>query len=329
MSVNPKRVHGELLKAFQLLGNKYGVHAVFEDFLAMYAYAISNSVDAYHYKKREADYMRIVKKYSREEIEQIVALGGHLIMELESQSGYPQDILGPLFHELNLHNEYAGQFFSPQNICDAMAQMAIGTDKLNNGKAYITVMEPACGSGAMVLAAAKALQAQGRNYQQEMIAVCIDIDFKCVCMTYIQLALHGIPAIIIHGNTLTTEEHSRWYTPMYFIGEWYWKEPRLGITDVLKPEVEAYRMASSSMYAALRKIHCNTEAADIRAAPLQVESEENQPVAVPESIEKEEQPRLMVEKKKRKKKNQVEQLSLFGLAAEDESSIKIAGEIYE
>ena len=29
MSVNPKRVHGELLKAFQLLGNKYGVHAGF------------------------------------------------------------------------------------------------------------------------------------------------------------------------------------------------------------------------------------------------------------------------------------------------------------
>ncbi len=37
----------------------------------------------------------------------------------------------------------------------------------------------------------------------------------------------------------------------------------------------------------------------------------------------------MVEKKNARKKNQVEQLSLFGLAAEDESSIKIAGEIYE
>ncbi len=69
-----------------------------------------------------------LKKYSREEIEQIVALGSHLTMELESQSSYPQDILGPLFHELNLHNEYAGQFFSPQNICDAMAQIAIGDE---------------------------------------------------------------------------------------------------------------------------------------------------------------------------------------------------------
>ncbi len=322
MPVNPRGVHGELLKAFKLLGNKYGVHAVFEDFLAMYTYAISNSVDAYHYEKREADYMRIVKKYSLEEIEQIVALGCHLTMELESQSGYPQDILGPLFHELNLHNEYAGQFFSPQNICDAMAQIAIGADKLNNGKAYITVMEPACGSGAMVLAAAKALQAQGRNYQQEMIAVCIDIDFKCVCMTYIQLALHGIPAVIIHGNTLTTEEHSRWYTPMYFIGGWYWKEPRLGMTDVLKPEVEAYRMASSPMYAALRMLHCDTKTTDIRAAPLQGESDNSQPVAALELEEQKEQPGKMVEKKKK----QVEQLSLFGLAAENESSIKITGE---
>ncbi len=94
-------------------------------------------------------------------------------------------------------------------------------------------MEPARGSGAMVLAAAKALQAQGRNYQQEMIAVCIDIDFKCVCMTYIQLALHGIPAIIIHGNTLTTEEHALVYANVFY-WEWYWKRAKVRYNRCVK-----------------------------------------------------------------------------------------------
>ncbi len=32
-------------------------------------------------------------------------------------------------------------------------------------------------------------------------------------MTYIQLSLYGIPAVVIHGNTLTQEAWSEWFTP--------------------------------------------------------------------------------------------------------------------
>lgn len=327
MPVKAKGVHGELLKTFRLVGDRYGVHSVFEDFLAMYAYAISNSVDAYHYEKRETDYMRIFKKYKREEIDQMVALSGLLATELELQSGYLQDILGPVFHELNLHNEYAGQFFSPQHVCDAMTKMSLGQGQSDNEKGYVTVLEPACGSGAMILAAAQELKRQSRNYQQEMIAVGVDIDFKCVCMTYIQLALQGIPAIVIHGDSLAVKEYSRWYTPMYFIGEWYWREPRLGITDKLKPEVEAYRLASSPIYAALQRIRRDAKATDIRAAPPPAETKEKKTVIIPDVIKQRAQSGQITKKKKNKK--QVEQLSLFGLAAENESSIKITGEIYE
>lgn len=327
MPVKAKGVRGELLRTFRLLGDRYGVHSIFEDFLAIYAYAISNSVDAYHYEKREADYMRIFKKYRREEVEQMVALGGLLVTELELQSGYPQDILGPVFHELNLHNEYVGQFFSPQHVCDAIAKMSLGQGQPDNRKGYVTILEPACGSGAMVLAAAQELKRQGRNYQQEMIAVCVDIDFKCVCMTYIQLALHGIPAIVIHGDSLTVKEYSRWYTPMYFIGEWYWREPHLGVIDKLNPEVEAYRLTSSPIYAALQRSQCDAKATDIRAAPSPAEAKEKETVIIPDVIKQQAQSGQMTKKKKSKK--QVEQLSLFGLAAENESSIKITGEIYE
>ena len=51
------------------------------------------------------------------------------------------------------------------------------------------------------------------DYQTKMRAVATDIDLKCVHMAYIQLSLYGIPAVIIHGNTLTVEEWSHWFTP--------------------------------------------------------------------------------------------------------------------
>ena len=43
-------------------------------------------------------------------------------------------------------------------------------------------------------------------------------------MAYLQLSLYGIPAVIIHGNSLTNEEWSRWYTPVYMVEGWPFRE---------------------------------------------------------------------------------------------------------
>jgi hypothetical protein len=39
-------------------------------------------------------------------------------------------------------------------------------------------------------------------------------------MTYIQLTLLHVPAVVILGNTLALEEREHWYTPAHFIGGW-------------------------------------------------------------------------------------------------------------
>lgn len=57
-----KETHKELLDTFRILGQKHSIFTAFEDFLAMFAIAISNSVDKYHYEKQEIEYIRIVKK---------------------------------------------------------------------------------------------------------------------------------------------------------------------------------------------------------------------------------------------------------------------------
>lgn len=51
------------------------------------------------------------------------------------------------------------------------------------------------------------------DYRHNTFFVAQDIDIRRVWMAYIQLSLYGIPAMVIHGNTLTMEEWDRWYTP--------------------------------------------------------------------------------------------------------------------
>ena len=65
----------------------------------------------------------------------------------------------------------------------------------------------------MVIGAVWAMQRKGIDYRRKSFFVAQDIDIRCVWMAYIQLSLYGIPAVVIHGNTLTMETWSQWYTP--------------------------------------------------------------------------------------------------------------------
>ncbi len=49
-------------------------------------------------------------------------------------------------------------------------------------------------------------------------------------MTYIQLSYLGIPAVVIHGDSLLAKEYTRFYTPINMIGDWLYREP-LSLTD--------------------------------------------------------------------------------------------------
>ena len=53
----------------------------------------------------------------------------------------------------------------------------------------------------MVIALAREMRELGINYQQHLHVTAIDVDPKCVHMSYVQFALLHIPAVIIHGNT--------------------------------------------------------------------------------------------------------------------------------
>ncbi len=220
----------EIIKAIQKLTYGHTTWDIFQDWLEMSAILISNTVDWGQQKKCEERYMEIVKKYSKEEMEQFTKMLDLLIEEMTRQTEIsgPCDILGEVFHGLELHNKYHGQFFTPFHICECMGRMVLDDSlhKTIDDRGYVSLCEPCVGAGGMVIGFANAMQQEKMNYQQQLCVTACDIDLKCVHMAYLQLSLYGIPAVIIHGNSLTLEEWSRWYTPAYMIGMWPLKERR-------------------------------------------------------------------------------------------------------
>ena len=75
----------------------------------------------------------------------------------------------------------------------------------------------------MVIGLALAMKEAGYNYQKQLLVTAVDIDIRSVYMTYIQLSLLGIPAIVCHGDSLAVKTYSTWYTAMYILGGWKYK----------------------------------------------------------------------------------------------------------
>lgn len=145
-------------------------------------------------------------------------------------------------------------------VADMMGQISAG-DKALPECGYITALEPCVGAGAIVLGFANALMKQGLDHRTQLVIAGVDIDLRCVHMAYIQLSIYGFPAVVIHGNTLTTEEWSRWYTPVYIADKWVWRHP-CGITGKQSPEDEKLKLATEPMYAAIRRMEALTRSTE-------------------------------------------------------------------
>jgi hypothetical protein len=216
-----------ITKLITSLSHRHGAWQVFADFNEMAATALSNAVYLAQRDRREARYMEIIKRYTPDELAKFPEMLAALTGALENET---TDVLGRTFHELELHNKYAGQFFTPYPICQMMATMTLGPEadirSKIEGRGFITASEPACGSGAMVIALAHGMKDLGINYQQHLHVTAVDVDAKCVHMAYTQFALLHIPAIIVHGNTLKMEEWDHWFTPAHILGGWQRKLKR-------------------------------------------------------------------------------------------------------
>lgn len=185
----------KIIKTIQSMIGKYGVYNIFEDWVRMIALAYANQI--FFSQKREDEYLETMKKYDDAERSKFYEMYAWLLEWAEEQM---TDMLGYIYMHLELGSKAHGQFFTPYNICRMMAKL----HKYDGS--ILKVNEPSCGAGGNIIALAEALKEQGINYQQKMEVVCQDIDTKAVYMTYVQMCLYGIPAIVYQANTLSDPE---------------------------------------------------------------------------------------------------------------------------
>ncbi len=213
------------------LTHRHQVWKVFSDFCEMAAISLANAI--LRDEGREKRYLEIVGGYESDEARDLCLLLAQVVLGLEQGES---DFLGEAFMRLDLGSHWHGQFFTPWHLCKAMAMMTAGRDfdVLAGDKGFVTVLEPACGAGAMILALCSSLKDGGVNYQERVHVTAIDVDPTAAHMCYIQISLMHVPAVVYIGDTLSMQMRSAWLTPAHHMGMWEWKLRRREVQAVVE-----------------------------------------------------------------------------------------------
>ena len=174
---------------------------VFRDFVTMSACALA-------VQTREEEYLEVAKKYDREDLDEFGKALGALTSEMEEFAF--SDILGPYFCEINSKSgrDQRGEFYTPPCISTMMAKMSVNVAEVVERGLPLTIGEPACGSGGMVLAIAEEF---AKAKAVDLIRVTAQDISRVGCdMAYVNFALWGIPAHIIWGDTLRQTVNAEW-----------------------------------------------------------------------------------------------------------------------
>jgi len=174
---------------------------VFDAFVRLSACALSAQT-------REDEYLEESKRWDRKELKIFGDSLGALVLEMETKPF--EDVLGGYYMEFALSakgQQWNGEFHTPKTICDLMAGMMVGNLDDVPAARPITICEPACGAGAMILSLAKAFPPEARN---RMRVTAVDINRTACDMCFINTTLWHIPTRVIHGNTISMQLWSAW-----------------------------------------------------------------------------------------------------------------------
>lgn len=166
------------------------VGAVFRDFVSLALYALCRD---------DERYLQIMDTYDHdrpkgERDADLFAEAFRQLLEVTARLNH--DALGGVYMHLasNYSAKGMGQFFTPAPMCDMMAGLTIG----DNAEEEPRILDPACGSGRMLISAAKLLPAKTH-------LTGIDMDRVCAHMAAVNLCLFNAHGVIYHGNSLSME----------------------------------------------------------------------------------------------------------------------------
>lgn len=205
-----KAPDGDFRQILQNLSHKHDLRRVFDAFTRLAACALAAQT-------REAEYLEETKHWEKAELGLFAEALGALINEMEAHPF--EDILGGYYMEFAVSQQgqkWHGEFHTPKAICDLMAQITLGDPASIPAEGPITVCEPACGAGAMILSLAQVCSPEVRR---RLRVTAMDINQIACDMAYINTTLWGIPTRVIHGNTLSMECWAAW-SNLHYIAPW-------------------------------------------------------------------------------------------------------------
>ena len=205
----------EMISVFDRLGRKHNISSIFNDFVSM-------AICSYHQiniqscltvkdSENETRYLEVSNKYGPKELKGFAKIMG--LIQLQVYETPYSDPLGEYYMQ-NISNGKNGEYFTPEPVCQMMAQMQGNQDSIH----LKTAFDPACGSGRMLLAFAK-LNPDNYFFGSEL-------SNTCAKMAVINFFLNGLRGEVAWMNSLSME----WY------GGWQINQNGLGILPIEKEQ---------------------------------------------------------------------------------------------
>lgn len=196
-------------KILESISHHHDIRKVFDAFVRFAACALAAQT-------REAEYLEEVKRWEKPDMDSFAEALGALVNEMEQHPF--EDLLGGYYMEFALSHkgqQWNGEFHTPKHVCDLMAQLVLDVESLSK-EGVITVCEPACGAGAMILSLAQACSPEVRR---RLRVTAMDISRTACDMAFVNTTLWGVPTRVIHGNTLSMECWAAW-SNIHYITPW-------------------------------------------------------------------------------------------------------------
>lgn len=208
---------------FRSLCARYSGYDIWRDYIVSFACLISMSVTPEHFDVRKERYEKIRQKYNEKELKLMDDLYGTTLEVIGKNPD--QDFLGATFMSLGYGNKHTGQYFTPYHVSKLMAMVNGDPEAEIKEKGYITVCDPCCGSGGLLVAYANRLRLNHADIGPIALFHAQDIDYTAAMMCYIQLSLNDCAGYVKVGNSLTDpivdmESESTWVTPMMYHPVW-------------------------------------------------------------------------------------------------------------
>lgn len=196
----------EIAKEIEKMSGQYTAYQIFSDWVAMVAISIQNTCwvayrgtelyDDDLWQDREKRYLNIASRYTKDQLMTFCKMNGWLTDTYEKAAG---DVLGEIYMEAGCGNKSTGQFFTPFHVAQLCSDITLQI-KPNEDGDYI-INEPSCGGGGMVIASLNTMKKRKISWRKVKV-IAQDLDWNGVYMTYVQLSLLGINAIVAQGDSL-------------------------------------------------------------------------------------------------------------------------------